>query len=53
MPEVVIEEASRTDTDIERTDTDIEQFAFTPILDDHDADVSEKDAAVLCFIGCS
>jgi hypothetical protein len=46
MPEAGIEEAPRTDSD-----TDIEQFAFTPILDDHDEDVSDRDAAYLCFIG--
>jgi hypothetical protein len=46
MPEVGMEE-------VPRTDTDIEQFAFTPILDDHDADVSDKDAFVRCIKGCS
>jgi hypothetical protein len=34
-------------------DADIEEFTFTPILDDHDADVSKQDCMIKCVHGCS
>ncbi len=36
-----------------RADADIEEFTFTPILDDHDADMSQRDSMVKCIKGCS
>jgi hypothetical protein len=34
-------------------ETDVEEFAFIPILDDHDTDVSDRDSMIKCVHGCS
>lgn len=32
---------------------DAEEFTFTPIVDDHDADVHDRDSMVRCIHQCS